>query len=80
MCHISRTPGKDDGAQLDFESELENTIKKQVSVIASYWSHICLTFGNNEQQVSEFATSSRLTRSQIATKHDDWFPQISQDN
>ena len=25
LCHISRTPGKDDGAQFDFESELKNT-------------------------------------------------------
>ena len=62
LCHISRTPGKDDGAQLDFESELENTIKEQVSAVACYWSHICQTFGNNEQQVCEFASSSYLAR------------------
>lgn len=53
LCHISRTPGEYDGAQLDFESELENTIKKQVSVIVRYWLHICQASGNNEQQVNE---------------------------
>ena len=62
LCHISRTPGKDDGAQLDFESELESTIKEQVSAVASHWSHICQAFGNNEQQVCEFASSSHLAR------------------
>jgi hypothetical protein len=30
LCHISRTPGKADGAQLDFKSELQEQIKKQV--------------------------------------------------
>ena len=31
LCHITRTPGKEEGAQLDLESELQNTIKEQVS-------------------------------------------------
>ena len=30
LCHITRTPGEE-GAQLDLESELQNTIKEQAS-------------------------------------------------
>ena len=31
LCHIERTPGKNEGAQLDLLSELKSTIAKQVS-------------------------------------------------
>jgi hypothetical protein len=31
LCHITRTPGEDEGAQLDLKSELQNTIKEQAS-------------------------------------------------
>lgn len=30
LCHIKRTPGDEEGAQLDLECELQNTIKEQV--------------------------------------------------
>ena len=32
LCHISKTPGLEEGAQLDFDSELKNIIKKHVSI------------------------------------------------
>ena len=31
LCHITRTPGEEEGVQLDLESELQNTIKEQAS-------------------------------------------------
>lgn len=31
LCHIERTPGEAEGAQLEFKSELESVIKKKVS-------------------------------------------------
>lgn len=34
LIHIRRTPGTAEGAQLDFESELQNTIRKVVSISA----------------------------------------------
>ena len=30
LCHITRTPGQVEGAQLDFKSELESLIKTKV--------------------------------------------------
>ena len=30
LCHVTRTPGPSKGAQLDFEAELKNAIRKQV--------------------------------------------------
>ena len=43
LCHIARTPGKEEGAQLDLESELQNTIKEQVSFIC----FLSYAFGNS---------------------------------
>jgi len=31
LCHVSRTPGPEEGAQLDFETELRNALRKQVN-------------------------------------------------
>ena len=31
LVHITRTPGEAEGAQLDFDSELENVLRKRVT-------------------------------------------------
>lgn len=32
LCHITRTPGQAEGAQVDFKSELESIVKKKVTI------------------------------------------------
>lgn len=36
FCHITRTPGEAEGAELDLESELQNVIKERASILSSY--------------------------------------------
>lgn len=36
LCHIIRTPGPDQGAQLDFQAELESVIQNQVCYVVKY--------------------------------------------
>ena len=43
LCHISRTPGEAEGAELDFESELKNTIMKQVSDMSPFCAEVDIT-------------------------------------
>ena len=33
LCDITRTPGVEEGVQLDLKSELQNTIRKKVSFL-----------------------------------------------
>ena len=44
LIHIRRTPGTAEGAQLDFESELQNTIRKLVSISAKCSVNQCQSF------------------------------------
>ena len=45
LCHITRTPGEEEGAQLDFMSELQNAIRKRASFVI--FNPICTTcYGN----------------------------------
>ena len=46
LCHITRTPGIAEGAQLDLESELKNTIKQQASflVLSNMQPPYCLKY------------------------------------
>ena len=36
ICHITRTPGVAEGAELDFDTELETVIQQQVSFVNIY--------------------------------------------
>jgi hypothetical protein len=40
MCHIERTPGKEEGAQVNFKHELTKVLRKHVSV---NYKHLCVT-------------------------------------
>ena len=45
LCHITRTPGEEEGAQLDFMSQLQNAIRKKASFVV--FNPICTTcYGN----------------------------------
>ncbi len=46
LCHITRTPGIAEGAQLDLESELKNTMKQQASflVLSNMQPPYCLRY------------------------------------
>jgi hypothetical protein len=44
LCHVTRTTGKEEGAQLDFQTELKNIIRKQVR--GSFSCYVCRLWNN----------------------------------
>ena len=46
LCHITRTPGEEEGAQLDFMSELQNAIRKKASFVI--FNPVCTTCYRNQ--------------------------------